>query len=125
MRNDRGDSLVEILAALAILSIGVVGLLTALAAQVSTTVTNRNQTQASTTLLATAEYVKGLPFSTFGSCSGSTTIVTTQVPHDATFAVAYGPAVAVGSTPCADLVSVPVTVTGDGFALTINVVRRP
>ena len=123
-RDDRGDSLVEILAALAILSIGVVGLLSALAAQASTTVTNRSQTQVNTTLLAAAEYVKSLPYS---AClpSAVTAVSIAQVPRDAAFDVTYGPATQVGSTPCADLTAVPVTVSGDGFNATITVVKRP
>ena len=121
---DTGDSLVEVLASLAVLSIGVVGLLIALATQASTTTTNRDQAQASTTLLSAAEYVKALPYAACGP-SSATAVTTAQLPRDAALAVSYGPGAQVGSTPCAQLTSVPVTVTGNGFALTVEVVKRP
>ena len=124
VRDERGDSLVEILAALAILSVGVIGLLTALATQVSTTTTNRSQTHVTTTLLAVAEYVKALPFTACGP-GAATSVTTAQVPHDPAFTATYGPGAPVGSTPCSALTSVPVTVSGDGFSVTVSVVKRP
>lgn len=128
-RDDRGDTLVEILAALTILAIGVVGLLTALATHVSTTGVNRDQAQASTVLFSSAEYVKALPFTgTSGACAPatSTTVTTAQLPHDAAYTVTYGPAKALdSSTGCDVLEVVPVTVAGAGFTLTTDVVKRP
>ena len=112
----------EILAALAILSIGVVALLTALATQATTTVTNRSQSQVNTTLLAAAEYVKSLSFTACGP-SSETTVSASWVPTG--FTVKYGPGVQVGTTSCSDLTSVPVTVSGDGFSVTLSVVKRP
>lgn len=120
---DRGDTLVEILVALAVLGIGVTALLVALAANASTTVINRDQAQAETALLAAAEWVKALAYP---SCTGSgITITPAQVPRATGFTINYGPAGAlVTGTPCETLAKVRVTVTGNGFTLTLDVVRR-
>jgi prepilin-type N-terminal cleavage/methylation domain-containing protein len=120
---ERGDTLVEILVALAILGVGIVALVGALGTNVTTTVVNRSQAKAETTLLAASEYVKALAPFTF-ACGGSAVALTTEVPHDAAFAITYGPPAQVGGTACAKLVRVPVTVTGDGFRLTVDVVKR-
>lgn len=124
-RDDRGESLIEILAAVAVISIGLAGLLTALGTHATTTVVNRSQSQASTLLLAAAEYVKSRPF---GACApvAATLVSTAQLPHDPAFTVSYGPGRQLeAGTPCADLTVVPVHVSGAGFSLTADVVKRP
>lgn len=124
-RGDGGETLIEILVSLAILGIAVTALLVALATNASTTIVNRDQAQAEATLLAASEYVKALAYPSCSSGS-ATTVTAAQVPHDPGFTVTYGPAVAFdSSTPCATLARVPVTVTGEGFTLTLDVVRRP
>lgn len=123
--NEHGDSLIEILAAVAVLGIGITGLLTALATQASTTVVNRSQAQASTTLLAAAEYVKALPYTACGP--GSAVVVPPtdpRLPHDAIFTVTYGPGQQLASNACSALTVVPITVSGDGFDLSAQVVKR-
>lgn len=118
----------EILVAMSILSVGIVALVAALATNVTATVVNRSQAKAESTLLAASEYVKSLTFTSAQfSCSGGspTTITTAQVPHDPAFTVTYGPNAQLGTTACSTLVRVPVTVTGDGFTLTVDVVKRP
>ena len=121
---DGGESLVEILAAMTILSIGITGLVTALGTNASTTVVNRSQSQASTTLLAAAEYVKGLPF--LSSCGPSTavTVPTSALPRANGVSATYGPGRQLGTTACGVLDVIPVRVTGDGFTLTVDVVKR-
>ena len=121
---DEGDSLVEILVSVAILGIGVTALLTALATDASTTTVNREKSQASTTLLAAAEYVKSLAYTACGPGS-VTPIPSAKVPRDGVFTVTYGPGHAEGSTPCSSLTIVPVSIVGDGFNLSIDVVKRP
>lgn len=118
--SDSGDTLVEVLVALSVLSIGIVALVTALVTNTTVTVVNRSQAQAETTLLAAAEYVKTLPAATCG-LSAEVPVTTAQVPRDPAFSVTYGP-----SAPLAgcDVWTVPVTVEGDGFELTLDVVRR-
>ena len=127
--DDQGDSLVEILAAVAVLGIGIVGLMSALATHAATTGINRDQAQASMLLLATAEYVKSLSYSaTGGSCepSTATTISQTALAHDTAYTLTYGAGRQVdGATTCDVLEVVPVTVTGNGFTLTTDVVKRP
>jgi len=123
---DRGDTLVEILVALAILSIGIVALVGALGTNATTTIVNRSQSQASATLLAAAEYVKGRSPSASCAPGTVTTLSTAEVPHDPTFIVTYGPGRQLGTTPCADLAVIPVRVTTrDGFDLTVDVADRP
>lgn len=133
---DDGETLIEILAAVAILSIGIVGLLTALATQASTTGTNRSQSHASTTLLAAAEYVKQLPFGAFSStCAPGppVDISPSDVPRDPVFqnGVTYSRAVRFDAPapaidpPCSEIGVVQVRVVGDGFDLSTSVVKRP
>lgn len=126
---DRGDTLVEILAAVSILGIGVVSLVTALAAMSKTTVANRGQARAETTLLAAAEYVKfmTLTSSDFSACGPApATLTSSQVTLPTGFSAKYlhGSAATVG-VPCANLIQIPVSVTGEGFTLQLSVVRRP
>ena len=121
---DRGDTLVEILVALAILSIGIVALVGALGTNATTTVINRSQSQAASTLLAASEYVKSLPHN---STCGPASVVTinTEVPHDPLYAVTYGTGHQLGTTPCSSLSIIPVRVTGNGFDLRVEVASRP
>lgn len=122
--DDQGDTLIEVLAAVTILAIGVTGLITALGTHVTTTVANRSQSQASTALLEAAEYVKAIPYSACGPSSVQYPSAST-VPHDAAFVVSYGPGHQLGTTSCSELTIVPVTVVGDGFSLHLDVTKRP
>ena len=120
-----GESLVELLAAMTIVAIAITALMTALATHATSTGVNRDQSQASTTLLAAAEYVKSLDYS---ACDPATTktVFTTEVPYDTKFSVTYGPGRAVNaSTPCSSLTVVPIRVQGAGFTLDLEVVKRP
>jgi len=122
---EAGETLIEILVALAILGIGISALLTALATNASTTVINRDQAHGEAAVLAAAEWVKAQPFP---SCtSGATTDITpAQLPRATGFVLTYGPAKAFDtSTPCGKLARIPITVTGSGFTLTLDVVMRP
>lgn len=122
---DRGDSLVEILVTLAVLSIGMVALLSALTTNVTITGVNRDQSQATAVLASAAEHVKALPGFPM-SCTGGTpvTISTSDVPRPAAYSVSYGPAEAVEGQPCSEVVAVPVRIMGNGFDRTVHVVRR-
>lgn len=127
VEGDRGDTLVEILVALAVLSIGIVALSAGLTTNITTTVVNRDQSHAETVLTAASEYVKGLPTTVLPiACPGGPPqpVSRSAVPRDEAFTVTYGPAAQVGATPCDRLIQVPVTVNGNGFTLTVNVVTR-
>lgn len=121
---DAGDTLVEILVALAVLGIGIVALTGALVTNVTTTGINREQAQAESVLTSAAEHVKGL--AALPGCGAAAVAVSVaDVPRDPAYAVTYGPAQAVEGQPCSALVAVPVNVTGNGFALSVTVVKRP
>ena len=121
---DRGDTLIEVLMSLSILSIAVTALLGALSTNIATTGINRSQSQATTTLLAAAEYVKGMAMP--GCGAGTTPIPAASVPRATSItSVAFGPVVGVDGLPCSDLRAVHVEVVGDGFDVSTNVVRRP
>jgi prepilin-type N-terminal cleavage/methylation domain-containing protein len=123
---DNGETLIEILVALAILGIGISALLVALATNASTTVVNRDQAHAEAALLGAAEWVKAQPFPACTGGAATTTITAAEVPRATGFVLSYGRAVDFdGTTPCADLARIPVTVTGSGFTLTLDVVMRP
>lgn len=126
LRGDRGDSLIEILVSLAVLGIGITALMTGLATNASTSVLNRSQSRADTLLNSTAEYVKSLSFSHASlACGAAATTNPADVPRDPGFTVSYGGASTFSSgVSCSLLKQVPITVTGDGFTLTIVVVRR-
>lgn len=122
---DRGDSLVEILVALAVLAIGITGLLGALADHAATTTINRDQSQVETALLSAAEYVKSLPFA---QCTpaGWTTVTQAAVPHDPAYTLEYGNAHPLGTVSCSDLAVVQLRATGNGFQnVVLDVVKRP
>ena len=123
---DAGDTLVEILVTLAVLSIGIVALLAGLATNVTTTVVNRDQSQVDSTLAAAAEVVKSLSTVSF-ACSGGSPLPlsTSQVPRAPSVSVEYGPPQQVDATPCSQMVRIPVRVQGNGFDLSVDVVRRP
>ncbi|MDQ1686649.1 MAG: hypothetical protein QOC82_3386 [Frankiaceae bacterium] len=93
-----------------------------LSTDAATTIVNRDQSRVDSILNASAEYVKSLPYQ---SCSGGATTITTQVPHDSAFTATFGPAVAFsGAVSCSAMQRVPVTVTGNGFTVTLDVVKR-
>lgn len=124
--SDRGDTLVEILVALAILSIGIAGLLTALGTHVSITSNNREQSQAESVLASAAEYVKGLTTISFACPGGApVTVLTAELPRPSGYTVTYGAAESVDGQACASIVAIPVAVTGNGYALSVKVVKRP
>src|SRR3954452_18738671 len=91
-RPDTGFTLIEVLIAMVVLGTGVVALVTALGVNAKTTLGNRNQSQASSTLAAAAEYVKSVPWSDPSiACGGSvTTLSVAQLSHDPSFNVTYG-----------------------------------
>ena len=126
-RDDRGDTLVEILAAITILGIGVTALVTALGVMATTTVSNRSQARAETALLAGAEFVKTMPMSSveFTSCGPTPrtlTVAELKVPTGFSVRILQGSALTGAS--CSQLVQLPVQVTGDGYTLSVAVVRR-
>lgn len=131
VRDERGDSLVEILVALAVLGIGITGLLTALVTHASTTTINKDQAQIETALLSAAEYVKALPYvACTGTPTGWTTIDSTSgapaVPADGSYLLEYGQLRQLGTADCAELAQVTVRVTGNGFQdVQLDVVKRP
>lgn len=125
LSGDRGDTLVEILAALAVLGIGITALLGGLVTNITTTGVNRDQAQVSAILLSASEHVKSLGALTCGGAA--VTIDPADVPHDnAVFEATYGPAAAFdSSTPCSVMYRVPIRVTGNGFDVSLDVVKRP
>lgn len=127
VRTDRGDSLIEILVSLAVLGIGITALMAGLSANASTSVLNRSQSRADAALTSTAEYVKSLPYSEATiACGAAATTNPSSVPRDPAFTITYGSASAFSSgVSCSLLKQVPLTVSGDGFTLTMVVVRRP
>lgn len=124
-RGSAGESMIELLVAMVVLSIGITGLLGALAAHATSTTNNRQQSQAESVLASAAEYVKGLSTVSI-SCPGgpSVTVSTTQLTRPSGYTVTYGPAEALDGQACASIVAIPVDVTGNGFALSVNVVKR-
>src|SRR3954452_20300402 len=126
-RPDTGFTLIEVLIAMVVLGSGVVALVTALGVNAKTTLGNRNQSQASSTLAAAAEYVKSLAWtdSTIACGAPTTTLSVAQLKHDPAFTVTYGPAAAVNTTSCTLLRTVPISVVGSGYNLSVNVLRRP
>lgn len=120
---DRGDSLIEVLMALMILSIGIAGLLGALSTNASTTTINRAQSATTTVLLGAAEEAKAMALP---ACGSSGTLDASRVPRPpAVTSVNWGPVVAAPGSACDRLREIPVVVTGDGFTLTTSVLRRP
>jgi prepilin-type N-terminal cleavage/methylation domain-containing protein len=131
-QTEEGFTLVEVLVATIVLGIGVTALITALGTNAKVSLANRNQSQVASTLTATAEYVKSLPWSSdFSSCPGPTKPVpVTAVSRDSSVTATYGPAAqqtnADGTkTSCSILAVVPVNVDGFGFHLTVSVIKRP
>lgn len=122
-RREAGDTLVEILVALAVLSIGVVALVGALGANAFTTAINRSQSEAATVATAAAEYVKSVPL-TSALCASAMPFDAAAVPRPTGFAVSFGPLAGYAGYGCAELASVTLTVTGDGFTVPVTVVKR-
>lgn len=124
-RRDAGESLIEILVTLMILSIGIVALVAALTTNIMATVVNREQSQTESVLSSAAEYVKRLPSLPMACPGGSPQDVpAAQLERPAAYSVSYGPAKALATVPCSELVVVPVQVTGNGFSVSVDVVRR-
>jgi prepilin-type N-terminal cleavage/methylation domain-containing protein len=119
---DEGFTLVEVLVALIVLGVGVAALLGALGMQAKTSLGNRNQSQAATTLAAAAEYVKSLAWS--AACAGASVDIGAAVPHATGFTVSYAQQ-QFGSTPCTSLVVAHVTGTGNGYDLAVDLFKRP
>ena len=125
MTSDRGDTLVEILVALAILGIGITGLVAVLGTHATNTGANREQSHTQVALLAGAEYVKSLPFA---GCTPTTwsPIPVSAVPRDPALTIEYGDARALGAVSCQKLAVVTVRVTGTGYVdVELDVVMRP
>lgn len=123
LREDAGDTLVEILVALAVLSIGVVALVGALGVNATTTVLNRSQAEAATVAMTAAEYVKNVPLSST-LCTSAVPFNEAAVPRPTGFNVSFGPLLGFEGRPCEKLASVTLTVTGDGFTVPVTVVKR-
>jgi len=121
--DDAGFTLVEVLVALIVLGTGVATLLGALGMQAKTSLGNRNQSQAATTLTAAAEYVKSLPWS--ATCAGAAVDISGSVAHASGFVISYAQQPFDGSTPCTSLVTAHVTVVGNGYSLAVDVLKRP
>lgn len=125
---DRGDTLIEVLVAVTILAIGVTAIVGALGAMASTTIANRGQARAETALLAASEYVKTMPLTAadFTSCGPApATLIASQVAVPAGFVPSFAQGSAAPGTTCDQLIQIPVQVTGEGFTLSVAVVRRP
>jgi prepilin-type N-terminal cleavage/methylation domain-containing protein len=122
--DDRGDTLIEILVALAILSIGIVALVGAIGANASATSVNRQQAQVDSVLLSAAEYVKSVPLNS-ALCSAPVPFDANRVPRPAGYTVTFGTLTAYPGQVCPDLATVAITVTGDGFTLPpLTVLKR-
>jgi type II secretory pathway pseudopilin PulG len=123
LRKDAGDTLIEILVALAVLGIAIVALVAALGVNASTTVINRSQSEAATVAMTAAEYVKSVPLNA-ALCAAATPFDETQVPRPSAFTVSFGALAGYGGRPCELLAAVTVTVTGDGFTVPVTIVKR-
>jgi Tfp pilus assembly protein PilV len=123
-RDDAGDSLIEILVALAVLSIGITALVTALGANITATGINRDQAQVEALLLSEAEYVKSVPL-TSALCASATPFSTSAVTLPSGFTVTFGALTAYPGQACQDLSSVDISVSGNGFTLPpLTVLKR-
>ena len=122
---DEGFTLIEVLVAMVVLGTGVVALITALGMHSKTTFLNRNQSQAAATLTAAAEYVKSLPWADSTTCpSVEKVIPSAALPRDSHF-TAYCSRLTVGSTDPSLLARIRVRVAGEGFDVSVDVVKRP
>ena len=95
---------------------------------VRTTGNNRSEAHAESALASTAEFAKTMPLTAadFSSCHPTPLTITTQVILPAPFTATIGVgSTAPGAPSCAALMVLPVDVQGDGFHLTVKVVRRP
>ncbi|MCW2674663.1 MAG: hypothetical protein JWP14_3252 [Frankiales bacterium] len=121
---DVGDTLIEILVALAILGIAVVALVGALAVNASTTVTNRSQSEAQSFAMAAAEYVKSVPLTPALCATPDAAFDPAAVPAPTGYTVTFGTLAGFMGRPCASLAAVTLTVAGDGFTVPVTVVKR-
>ena len=127
-RLDEGFTLIEVLIAMIVLGIGVAALMTAFGTQIKTSLTNRNQSEAEALLTAAAEYVKSLPYPASCTPIGGKTLAASgpELPHDTAFTIKYGPGTLFdGATDFCSIQQVPLTVDGQGYHLSLNVIRRP
>ena len=131
---DEGFTLIEVLMALIILGTGIAALLGAMAMHAKTTLANRNQAQAESILAATSEYVKALSWApvrnaathTCPAIPGQPSLAAAgPVVHDPAFTVSYSAGHALGSIDSCLLQVIDVNVTGNGYTLTVSIVKRP
>lgn len=121
---DEGDSLVEVLVSVTVLSIGVISLVTALQTNVTATVINRDQAQLETLVLSEAEYVKSIPL-TAALCTAAAPFDTSAVPRPIGYTVTFGTLTGFQGQSCSKLASVAIAVSGNGFSLPpVTVVKR-
>lgn len=127
--DDEGFTLVEVLVAMIVLGIGIAALMSAMGTHVKTTVANRNQAIATSTLTAAAEYVKSYqwnPVLAAGTCpaiSGAT--LTSNGPTAPTgLAITYSDGQSMPSASMCELQRVTVHVVGFGYDLSVDVAKR-
>jgi prepilin-type N-terminal cleavage/methylation domain-containing protein len=123
--DDRGDSLIEVLIALSILSIGVTALMFGLGTNITTSVTNRIQSEGVTALESAAEYVKSLDQATICATTTQTSVPASEVVAPTGATISFGPVTTVGSEACSAIAAIPVQVAGNGFqTIHVTVVTR-
>jgi type II secretory pathway pseudopilin PulG len=122
---DAGDSLVEVLVALAVLGVGITAIMLGLGTNITTSVTNRSQSEAVAALNSAAEYVKSLDNSTLCAAVSPVSVPGSAVAAPPGFTITYGPASGLGSDPCSVIAVSPVQIAGNGFqTLRVSVVKR-
>ena len=126
---DEGFTLVEVLMAMIVLGIGIAALMTAMGTHIKTSVANRNQAAATSTLTAAAEYVKAYawnPTVAGGTCaaiSGATLGSGGPTPPNG-FSISYGNGQTVTSASPCELQRITVHVTGFGYDESVDIAKR-
>jgi type II secretory pathway pseudopilin PulG len=123
-RGEAGESLAEIMVAIAIIGIAVVVIVGSMAAAIALSTRHRQETTAGTVLLSSAEWVKGQPFDTgcpakYAPPGGNGYSVATSV----TYLDDSGTAAACSSTTNLQVVKVTVTAPS-GYHTSVDVVKR-